>query len=67
MYFWRTNDRKPKEIDFVEVLDDRICAFECKLSKSVNSTPHASTFFKAYPNATVQIVTPRDCFDIFGR
>ena len=67
MYFWRTNDRKPKEIDFVEVLDDRICAFECKLSKSVNSTPHASTFLKAYPNATVQIVTPRDCFDIFGR
>ena len=65
-YFWRTNDRKPKELDFVEVLDNDIKAFECKLSGSIKTTPHAESFLKAYPNATVEVVSPKDCFKIFA-
>ena len=66
MYFWRTTDRKPKELDFVEILDEKIRAFECKLSPSVKTSPHAKTFLDAYPNARVDIVRPQDCFKIFS-
>ena len=66
MYFWRTTDRKPRELDFVEILDEKIRAFECKLSSSVKTSPHAKTFLDAYPNACVDIVKPRDCFKIFA-
>ncbi len=66
MYFWRTTDRRPKELDFVEVLDGKMRAFECKLSSSVKTTPHAKTFLEAYPGASVEIVSPKDCFRIFA-
>lgn len=65
-YFWRTNDRKPKELDFVEVLDNHVKAFKCKLSGSIKTTPHAETFIRAYPKATVEVVSPKDCFKIFA-
>lgn len=66
MYFWRTTDRKPRELDFVEILDEKIRAFECKLSPSVKTSPHAKTFLDAYPNACFDIVRPQDCFKIFA-
>ncbi len=65
IYFWRTKGNSPKEIDFVEVVDNEIEAFECKLSgkeKSKNSKP----FLDAYKDATVKTVAPRDCFALFS-
>ena len=66
MYFWRTTDRKPKELDFVEILDGKIQAFECKLSPAVKTTPHAKSFLDAYPDAKIDVVSPKDCFKIFS-
>lgn len=65
MYFWRTTGAYPKEIDFLEVKDGRISAFECKYSPKVEKTPHASYFLKAYPESDISVVHPQDCMKIF--
>lgn len=53
MYFWRTTDRKPRELDFVKILDEKIRAFECKLSPSVKTSPHAKHFLMPIPTLTL--------------
>ena len=55
MYFWRTN---PHELDFLEVKNERIRAFECKLSSSAKARP--GKFTTAYPDAPIDTVTPDD-------
>ncbi len=65
MYFWRTTGPSPKEMDFLEVLDGRIEAFECKLSSKVQASRHASFFQKKYPESTVTVVSPQDCMRFF--
>ncbi len=65
MYFWRTKGNSPKEIDFIEVVDNAIEAFECKLS-SKEKSKHAKLFSETYKNASVRTVSPRDCFAIFS-
>lgn len=67
MYFWRTSGSTPREIDFIEVVDDRIEAFECKLSLAGKPSKHAQAFLKTYPQASFRIVQPKDCFAIFGQ
>ena len=64
IYFWRTSGSLPREIDFVEVVDDQIEAFECKLSPNSKSK-HIKHFLDVYPNATVKTVSPKDCYEIF--
>ena len=66
IYFWRTVGSSPKEIDFIEVVDDQIEAFECKLSSKAKSK-HAKAFSEAYKGVTVTTVSPRDCFTIFSK
>lgn len=53
MYFWRTRDKK--EIDFVRVENDRIDAYEAKLSETRTSF---KIFLKYYKNATTRVITP---------
>ena len=55
IYFWRTSGRQPREIDFVEVIDNKMRAFECKLSEKAKSRSH-EIFTKAYPDCTVDVV-----------
>lgn len=67
MYFWRTSSSTPRGIDFTEVVDDRIEAFECKLSLAGKPSKHVQAFLKTYPQASFRIVLPKDCFAIFGQ
>ena len=56
MYFWRTTSNNPHELDFLEVKNERIRAFECKLSSSAKARP--GKFTTAYPDAPIDTVTP---------
>lgn len=58
MYFWRTTSNNPHEFDFLEVKNERIRAFECKLSSSAKARP--GKFTTAYPDAPIDTVTPDD-------
>lgn len=58
MYFWRTTSNNPHELDFLEVKNERIRAFECKLSSSAKACP--GKFTTAYPDAPIDTVTPDD-------
>lgn len=58
MYFWRTTGNNPHELDFLEVKNERIRAFECKLSPTAKA--RAGKFSTAYPDAPIQTVTPND-------
>lgn len=58
MYFWRTTSNNPHELDFLEVKNERIRAFECKLSSSAKARP--GKFTTAYPDAPIDTVTPDD-------
>ncbi len=53
VHFWRTRDKK--EIDFIRIGNNKIDAYEVKLSKTHTSF---DIFLKYYPNATTQIITP---------
>lgn len=55
IYFWRTRDQK--EIDFLEIQNDKIKAYECKwTSQEVKFT----TFLNLYPGSETKVVTPKD-------
>lgn len=58
MYFWRTTSNNPHELDFLEVKNERIRAFECKLSSSAKARP--GKFTTVYPDAPIDTVTPDD-------
>lgn len=59
IYFWRTSDRNPKEVDFIEVIDQQMRAFECKLSEKAKSKAQ-KVFCTAYPECPLETVTPKD-------
>ena len=63
MYFWRTTGNTPHELDFLEVKNEKIRAFECKLSSTAKARP--GKFAKAYPDAVVQTVTPDDLMKLW--
>ena len=65
MYFWRTTGSGSSEVDFIEVLDNKIQAFECKMSASVKSTRSARRFLSTYPEAQLEVVSPQDGMRIF--
>ena len=66
MYFWRTTGSGSSEVDFLEVLDNKIQAFECKMSASVMSTRSAKKFLSTYPKAQLEVVSPQNCMRIFS-
>ena len=63
MYFWRTTSNNPHELDFLEVKNENIRAFECKLSPSAKARHRK--FTTAYPDATIQTVTPDDLMKLW--
>lgn len=58
MYFWRTTGNYPHELDFLEVKNESIRAFDCTLSSSAKARP--GKFTTAYPDAPIETVTPDD-------
>ena len=63
MYFWRTTSNNPHKLDFLEVKNEKIRAFECKLSPSAK-VRHRK-FTTAYPDAPIQTVTPDDLMKLW--
>lgn len=55
IYFWRT--KKQHEMDFIEIVNGTIAAFECKAGNKINSTS-IKAFSRAYPNIPVAVVSP---------
>lgn len=64
MYFWRTSGNKTHELDFVEVKDGKMRAFECKFSKTAKTNPDEA-FKKAYPDCPIDVVTPADLMKLW--
>ncbi|MBR1565156.1 MAG: ATP-binding protein [Oscillospiraceae bacterium] len=64
MFFWRTAGNTPQEIDFVEVVDNKMEAFECKLS-AWDRAKSAAGFAKAYPNCPVRTASPANLMNIW--
>ena len=65
MFFWRTKTNTPNELDFIEVRDRTMEAFECKLSPKAQAKP-GPAFLRAYPECPIHVVTPENCLPFFG-
>ncbi|MBQ2024934.1 MAG: ATP-binding protein [Paludibacteraceae bacterium] len=61
-YFWRTYDQQ--EIDFLEVQDNQIAAFEIKHNSKTPSCP--KIFEQAYPNATYKVINIDNYLEFIG-
>lgn len=57
IHFWRTTGKKNNELDFIEIVDGKMQAFECKYSPSAVAKP-GPDFEKAYPNCPIRTVAP---------
>lgn len=65
LFFWRSKENKPKELDFIEVRNQEMQAFECKLSPKAQANP-GEAFRKAYPDCPIHVVTPENALRFFG-
>lgn len=63
LYFWRTTSNTPHELDFLEVKNETIRAFDCKLSPNAKARP--GKFTTAYPDTPIQVVTPNDLMKLW--
>ncbi len=63
LYFWRTTGSTPYELDFIEVNDEGIKAFECKMNPKAKAKP--GKFLQAYPEASLQVISPRDLMKLW--
>ena len=57
IYFWRT--KKQHEMDFIEVVNGTIAAFECKVGNKTNSVS-LKAFKRAYPHIPVTVASPEN-------
>ena len=64
MYFWRTKGVKPAEVDLLEVEDQSMQAFECKLSSKAHHKSEKE-FVEAYPDCGINVATPANCLRYF--
>lgn len=60
-YFWRTYDQQ--EIDFLEVEEQELRAFECKWGGYDNVIREPGAFARAYPDADFNIIRPANYLD----
>lgn len=60
IYFWRTTTNR--EIDFLEENDGKISAYEFKWNPAKKAKKQ-DEFLKAYPNATLETITPDNYFE----
>ena len=63
LYFWRTTGRTPHELDFVEISDTGMQAFECKMNPKAKVNP-GKDFLTSYPACKIHAVSPRDVMAI---
>lgn len=64
IYFWRTSDRRPRELDFIEVVDGKMTAIECKMSKEEVAKP-GDAFVAAYPECPIHTISPVDVMNLW--
>ena len=57
-YFWRT--RQQHEIDYLEDVDGQLHAFEFKWNERKANCKCPESFSTAYPEATYQVITPKN-------
>ena len=57
IYFWRT--RFLQEMDFVEITDGQMKAFECKVTARIRGKS-IRAFQNAYPNCRITVATPEN-------
>ena len=57
-YFWRT--RQQHEIDYLEDVDGQLHAFEFKWNERKANVKCPDSFSTAYPEATFQVITPKN-------
>lgn len=62
IFFWRT--RAQHEVDFLEVQNGKVAAFECK-SNPKTKTTSIRAFERAYPDTPVTIATPGNVDELF--
>lgn len=62
IFFWRT--RAQHEMDFLEVQNGKVAAFECKSSPKTKTTS-IRAFERAYPDTPVTIATPGNVDELF--
>lgn len=60
-----SREHRPKEIDFIEVRDQQMEAFECKLSPKSQANP-GEAFRQSYPDCPIHEVTPQNALNFFG-
>lgn len=65
MHFWRTKGHASHELDFLEVTDGKMQAFECKLSPKAVAKP-GTDFLKTYPDCKITVVTPQNALEYLG-
>ena len=46
-------------MDFIEVVDGKVAAFECKLGNKINTTS-VKAFKRSYPNIPITVVSPEN-------
>lgn len=63
LYFWRTTTQR--EIDYIEDRNGQIAAYEFKWNVNKRSSKQ-ETFLAAYPNATLQTITPNNYFEFLS-
>lgn len=64
IFFWRTSERHPRELDFIEVQDGNMTAIECKLSKNEVAKP-GDAFLEAYPDCPIHTMSPADVKELW--
>ena len=65
IFFWHTKTNKPNKLDFTEVRNREMEAFECKLSEKAKAKP-GNAFLSAYPECRIHVVTPSNALPLLG-
>lgn len=65
IYFWRTTGRTPHALDFIEVTDGVMNAYECKINPEAKAIP-GSDFTTAYPQCKIQVASPQNVMTLWN-
>ena len=65
VFFWRTTGARQASLNFVEVRDGTMQAFDCSLDPKDKDRP-GNAFRAAYPDCGIAVATPADLQKVFG-
>lgn len=60
-YFWRTTQQQ--EIDYIEIEDGKVSAFEMKWNPKKGKTSFPNTFFNTYSVKKAEVITPDNFYE----